>query len=92
MFNHDNLLCACLIYNTASLSAHIGMTNRDVLEQVERGYRMAKPRICPESMFEVMLQCWNKKAEERPTFEYLFNFFDDYFISTEPSYKDTTFD
>lgn len=69
-----------------------GMTNRDVLEQVERGYRMAKPRICPESMFEVMLQCWNKKAEERPTFEYLFNFFDDYFISTEPSYKDTTFD
>ena len=69
-----------------------GMTNRDVLEQVERGYRMAKPRICPESMFEIMLKCWDKKAEERPTFEFLFNFFDDYFISTEPSYKETTFD
>ena len=66
-----------------------GMTNRDVLEQVERGYRMSKPGICPDTTYEMMLKCWDKRSEERPTFEYLFNFFDDYFIATEPNYKET---
>lgn len=66
-----------------------GMTNRDVLDQVERGYRMPKPPICPPSMYEMMLKCWDKKPEERPTFEFLFTFFDDYFIATEPSYKES---
>lgn len=65
-----------------------GMTNRDVLEQVERGYRMAKSPACTDHMYEMLLKCWDKKADERPTFEYLFAFFDDYFISTEPNYKD----
>lgn len=40
-------------------------------------------------MYEVMLKCWDKRPEERPTFEFLFNFFDDYFIATEPNYRDT---
>lgn len=66
----------------------LGMQNREVLEQVERGYRQPKPSRCPDSMYEMMLKCWDKKAANRPTFEYLFNFFDDYFISTEPNYKD----
>lgn len=65
------------------------MTNRDVLDQIERGYRMSRPDICPESMYEIMLKCWDKKAEERPTFEFLFNFFDDYFIATEPNYRES---
>ncbi|KAK3090929.1 hypothetical protein FSP39_015809 [Pinctada imbricata] len=65
-----------------------GMTNRDVLEQVDRGYRQAKPNNCPDSMYDIMKKCWDKKAQNRPTFEYLFNFFDDYFVSVEPSYKE----
>jgi hypothetical protein len=40
-------------------------------------------------MYEMMLKCWDKKPEERPTFEFLFGFFDDYFIATEPSYKES---
>lgn len=66
-----------------------GMTNRDVLDQVERGFRQPKPPVCPQSMYEIMLKCWDKRPEERPTFEYLFNFFDDYFIATEPSYRES---
>lgn len=66
------------------------MANREVLEQVERGYRMSKPSLCPESMYEVMKKCWDKNPQNRPTFEYLFNFFDDYFVSTEPNYIDNT--
>lgn len=66
-----------------------GMTNRDVIDQVERGYRQPRPPVCPKSMYEMMLKCWDKKPEERPTFEFLFGFFDDYFIATEPSYKES---
>nr|XP_043894132.1 proto-oncogene tyrosine-protein kinase Src isoform X1 [Solea senegalensis] len=64
-----------------------GMVNREVLDQVERGYRMPCPADCPESMHELMLTCWRKEAEERPTFEYLQGFLEDYFTSTEPQYQ-----
>ncbi|XP_063398895.1 tyrosine-protein kinase SRK2-like isoform X1 [Mytilus trossulus] len=66
-----------------------GMQNREVLEQIERGYRQSKPSKCPESMYDIMKKCWDKVPANRPTFEYLFNFFDDYFVSAEPNYKET---
>ncbi|XP_077991094.1 tyrosine-protein kinase Yes-like [Glandiceps talaboti] len=65
-----------------------GMMNREVLEQVERGYRMPKPHNCPDSLYEIMLQCWHKDPSQRPTFEFLYNFLDDYFVATEPNYKE----
>ncbi|KAH7974898.1 hypothetical protein HPB49_021009 [Dermacentor silvarum] len=43
---------------------------------------------CPDSVYNIMLNCWEADPEKRPTFEYLFGFFDDYFVSTEPSYRD----
>ncbi|XP_028809355.1 tyrosine-protein kinase fynb isoform X3 [Denticeps clupeoides] len=64
-----------------------GMNNREVLEQVERGYRMPCPQDCPSSLHELMLQCWKKDPEERPTFEYLQAFLEDYFTATEPQYQ-----
>ncbi|KAM6981062.1 proto-oncogene tyrosine-protein kinase Src-like isoform 2-T3 [Aplochiton taeniatus] len=64
-----------------------GMVNREVLDQVERGYRMPCPAECPSSMHDLMLSCWRKDAEERPTFEYLQGFLEDYFTSTEPQYQ-----
>lgn len=63
-----------------------GMSNRDVLDQVERGYRMSRPHLAPESLYEILLKCWDKEPENRPTFEWLFAFFDDFFIATEPNY------
>ncbi|XP_063168717.1 tyrosine-protein kinase Fgr isoform X2 [Candoia aspera] len=64
-----------------------GMNNREVLEQVERGYRMACPGNCPPSLHDLMVQCWKKEPEERPTFEYLQTFLEDYFTATEPQYQ-----
>ncbi|KAK1885337.1 Tyrosine-protein kinase yes [Dissostichus eleginoides] len=64
-----------------------GMVNREVLEQVERGYRMPCPQGCPESLHEMMKHCWKKDPDERPTFEYLQSFLEDYFTSTEPQYQ-----
>uniref|UniRef100_A0A8D2QBV2 Tyrosine-protein kinase n=1 Tax=Zonotrichia albicollis TaxID=44394 RepID=A0A8D2QBV2_ZONAL len=64
-----------------------GMNNREVLEQVERGYRMQCPGSCPPSLHELMVQCWRREPEERPTFEYLQSFLEDYFTATEPQYQ-----
>nr|prf genome Y73 [Avian sarcoma virus] len=62
-----------------------GMVNREVLEQVERGYRMPCPQGCPESLHELMKLCWKKDPDERPTFEYIQSFLEDYFTAAEPS-------
>ncbi|KAG9355563.1 hypothetical protein JZ751_000401 [Albula glossodonta] len=64
-----------------------GMNNREVLEQVERGYRMPCPVGCPNSLHDLMVQCWRKEADERHTFEYLQSFLEDYFTATEPQYQ-----
>lgn len=69
------------------LCVRAGMVNREVLEQVERGYRMPCPQGCPESLHEMMLQCWKKEPDERPTFEYIQSFLEDYFTATEPQYQ-----
>ncbi|KAI1709089.1 protein tyrosine kinase domain-containing protein [Ditylenchus destructor] len=64
-----------------------GMHNREVIEQVEQGYRMPCPKNCPEQIYhEVMLKCWDKLSDRRPTFAFLYSFFDDYFVSSEGAY------
>lgn len=65
------------------------MTNQEVLQQVSRGYRMPKPQECSQPMYDLMLKCWDKREAERPTFEFLWTFFDDYFVSTEPNYTES---
>ena len=64
------------------------MNNKTVLEQVELGYRMEKPAEVPEGVYVKMRECWHEKPEQRPTFDHLFTYFDDYFISVEPSYRE----
>ncbi|XP_052777179.1 tyrosine-protein kinase SRK2-like [Mya arenaria] len=59
-----------------------GMTNKEVLNQVECGYRMPKPLKCSDAMYEIMIKCWDKREENRPTFEFLECFFDDFFVNT----------
>ncbi|XP_046562726.1 tyrosine-protein kinase SRK2-like [Haliotis rubra] len=69
-----------------------GMGGSEVLHKVDKGYRMPKPTgpiSYTESYYDHMLKCWNRKPEDRPTFAYLHDFFDDYFIATEPDYRDT---
>ncbi|XP_033116488.1 tyrosine-protein kinase SRK2-like [Anneissia japonica] len=65
-----------------------GLSNSEVLDQLQRGYRMPKPVHCPDSLYRIMMQCWLEDPRERPTFEFLYHFLDDYFVSTEPEYRE----
>lgn len=48
---------------------------------------MPCPQGCPESLHEMMRHCWKKEPDERPTFEYIQSFLEDYFTATEPQYQ-----
>ncbi|KAE9416183.1 hypothetical protein Angca_007733 [Angiostrongylus cantonensis] len=48
-----------------------GMSNAEVLQQVDAGYRMPRPSACPLELYELMCQCWLADPEKRPTFETL---------------------
>lgn len=67
------------------------MNGHEVLSKVEKGYRMPKPTggiiPCPDPYYDIMLQCWKRNADSRPTFEYLRDFFDNYFVSSEGQYS-----
>uniref|UniRef100_H0WZA0 Tyrosine-protein kinase n=1 Tax=Otolemur garnettii TaxID=30611 RepID=H0WZA0_OTOGA len=45
-----------------------GMTNRETLQQVMRGYRLPRPAACPREVYALMLDCWRASPDERPTF------------------------
>jgi len=66
-----------------------GMTNAEVLHQVEHGYRMPGPPGCPQSLYEIMLECWHKEEMERPTFETLQWKLEEFFTLTGSEYTDS---
>ena len=48
-----------------------GMTNAEVLEKIQTGYRMGCPPQCPKQLHDFMLDCWREEPANRPTFETL---------------------
>ncbi|XP_062316373.1 tyrosine-protein kinase HCK-like isoform X1 [Osmerus eperlanus] len=64
-----------------------GMTNPEVIRSLERGYRMQRSPSCPEELYDIMLECWKNKPEERPTFEYLQSVLEDFYTATESQYQ-----
>lgn len=62
---------------------YAGMMNAEVLQKVERGYRMPCPPGCSENLYQIMLDCWKSAPEERPTFESLQYRLEDFFVNTE---------
>uniref|UniRef100_A0A674CKT1 Tyrosine-protein kinase n=1 Tax=Salmo trutta TaxID=8032 RepID=A0A674CKT1_SALTR len=64
-----------------------GMTNPEVIRSLERGYRMQRTDSCPQELYDVMLECWKNKPEDRPTFEYLQSVLEDFYTATESQYQ-----
>ncbi|KAG5881597.1 hypothetical protein JTB14_031070 [Gonioctena quinquepunctata] len=67
-----------------------GMTNAEVLHQVEHGYRMPAPPSCPPALYEIMLECWNRDPMRRPTFETLQWKLEDFFTLEGSEYKEAS--
>ncbi|OXB77343.1 UNVERIFIED_CONTAM: hypothetical protein H355_002335 [Colinus virginianus] len=52
------------------------MTNRDVINSVEEGYRLPAPMGCPTALHQLMLDCWQKDRSERPRFSQIVGILD----------------
>ncbi|ROT81245.1 tyrosine-protein kinase Src42A [Penaeus vannamei] len=65
-----------------------GMTNAEVLHQVEHGYRMPPPPGCPPALYDIMVECWHKDPMKRPTFETLQWKLEDFFTLEGSEYKE----
>ncbi|XP_054857061.1 ephrin type-A receptor 8 isoform X2 [Eublepharis macularius] len=52
------------------------MTNRDVIQSVEEGYRLPAPMGCPTALHQLMLDCWQKDRNERPRFSQIVSVLD----------------
>ncbi|XP_069461832.1 tyrosine-protein kinase Blk isoform X1 [Ambystoma mexicanum] len=65
-----------------------GMTNPEVIRHIDKGYRMPRPEKCPPELYEIMMKCWKKKSEDRPTFNCLQYILEDYYTATEKQYQE----
>ncbi|XP_053104450.1 tyrosine-protein kinase Blk isoform X2 [Hemicordylus capensis] len=63
------------------------MTNPEVIQNLDWGYRMPRPENCPFELYRLMLKCWKNNQEERPTFEYLQSTLEDFYTATEKQYE-----
>uniref|UniRef100_A0A452FSP6 Tyrosine-protein kinase n=1 Tax=Capra hircus TaxID=9925 RepID=A0A452FSP6_CAPHI len=65
-----------------------GMTNPEVIRNLERGYRMPRPDSCPPELYNgIIAECWRSRPEERPTFEFLQSVLEDFHTATEGQYE-----
>lgn len=64
------------------------MSNPEVIQNLERGYRMPKPENCSDGLYGVMGLCWKENPDDRPTFEYLKSVLEDFFTATERQYQE----
>ena len=67
-----------------------GMTNAEVLHQVDNGYRMQCPQGCPQALHDIMMECWLKDPMKRPTFETLQWQLEDFFTMSDSEYKEAS--
>ncbi|KAM9299571.1 LOW QUALITY PROTEIN: ephrin type-A receptor 8 [Gastrophryne carolinensis] len=52
------------------------MTNQDVINSVEEGYRLPAPTGCPTALHQLMLDCWQRDRNERPRFSLIVSILD----------------
>ncbi|XP_058043780.1 activated CDC42 kinase 1 isoform X3 [Ahaetulla prasina] len=53
----------------------VGLNGSQILHKIDKeGEQLARPEDCPQDIYNVMLQCWAHKPEDRPTFVALRDF------------------
>ena len=49
-------------------SPYPGLPTEDLFDYLTTGKRMSQPVTCPDELYEIMVQCWQERLEERPWF------------------------
>ena len=47
---------------------YTGLHPSEVMKKVRDGYRLEKPEHCKRELYNIMVKCWEKSADNRPTF------------------------
>ncbi|XP_078674229.1 fibroblast growth factor receptor 1-like isoform X2 [Branchiostoma floridae x Branchiostoma belcheri] len=53
-----------------------GIKGKKMMNMIKAGYRLEKPVLCPDDIYDVMTSCWESLPEDRPTFPQLRNSLD----------------
>lgn len=54
----------------------MGLIGSEILRKIEKdGERLYQPEACPPEIYAILLQCWARNPQERPTFAALKEFF-----------------
>eukprot|EP00731_Ephydatia_muelleri_P029679 Em0021g202a len=61
----------CLLYEiwTLGFKPFEGLSNAEAVEKLEAGYRLPPPPGCPRMIYQLMINCWNPEAHNRPGFK-----------------------
>ncbi len=52
--------------------SNIPLALEDMLMHLRSGFRLLKPKTCPDSLFSILLECWSDSPHFRPDFENLY--------------------
>ena len=74
-----------LLYEIATFGKfpYHGLTNKQVMDMIRQGSRIACPRGCQQKLYDIMLSCWALSPDDRPTFEQLKHLMSGYFAKNE---------
>ena len=65
-----------------------GIKKQDIINLIKGGYRHGQPEGCPDVVYHVLLRCWSEDPNDRPTFGFLYNFFDTVTVINEGNQED----
>ena len=58
----------CFEILTRGQTPYKGMSNKQVMEFVMSDKKLSRPEQCPEWLYDIMLKCWERDPQSRPTF------------------------
>ena len=63
------------------------LSNANVKQQIQQGYRMPRPMGCPDKLYDIMLNCWREDPVNRPTFDTLQRQLEKFFTANSIDYN-----